>query len=250
MSRFFTLAPESGASVSISFQEFVELAKGVSIIDVVDTEGVLEFELSESLKLRLQPRGRLHVTIASVERSRGGFPVRVQLLGKGEEPSAALVEQRLHRLRQEYAINFLIDAGREGELSVGLSENPNTDLEELLAPGDRLYIQAATLGSLWITVLAKSVAARKTLRNMASLVYSEGREHLLRRIRAETELKELEVLAKDDAIRAQRVQTYLAILEKVEKLKNEATKEEARKVAQEQLKLLQSPSNLLPPPPD
>jgi hypothetical protein len=224
MSRFYAVDPRSDATETIEFAELAEIAKGTSVIGVNNADGILEFKLSEDLIVRFQPRDRLHVTVQSTTDPRGAAPVRFQLLAQGEEPSAAVVEERLRRLRQAYAISFLVTVRREADIANKLTDDPHADLEDLLAPEDRLYVQSASSGTFWVTVLAKTRAAQKALRDIASLAFPEGREHLLRRVRADTELKELDVTAKKISL----AKSYVELLAQVEKIKDPKRRDAAR----------------------
>jgi len=243
MSRFYAVDPRSDASETIEFAELAEIAEGTSVIALNNEDGILEFKLSEDLIVRFQPRDRLHVTVQSATDPRGAVPMRFQLLSHGEEPSAAVVEERLRRLRQAYAISFLISVRREADIANQLNNDPHADLEDLLAPEDRLYIQSASSGSFWVTVLAKTNAAQKVLRNIASLAFPEGREHLLRRVRADTELKELDVTAKKISV----AKSYVDLLAQIEKIKDPKRREAARNSVDSSLSVI---STKLPSPDD
>jgi hypothetical protein len=255
MSTYFLIDPDSDTPIHIAFPEFADLAKGASIISLSESDGFLEFGLSEALKLRFQPRGRLHVTIHSANDGAGVVPLRLQLLEDGEEPSAALVEARLRRLRQTYAIVFLIEAGRENELSTLLLESPDTDLEELLSPENRLYIQSAAPGSLWITFFTKTAPAQRVLRSLPLLAFKEGREHLLRRVRAKTSIQELEVAEKETSVAIKNIEAvkkkldaYLDLLNRIEKIKDPRSKDEAKRLFDEALDHTTKPMLKLPSP--
>jgi hypothetical protein len=247
MSTFYLIDPEADAPINISFAEIVDLAKGASIVNVSESDGLLEIGLSEALTLRFQPRGRLHVTIMSTKDSRGIVPIRFQLIEGGEEPSAAIVEGRLHRLRQIYAISFLVDAGREDELAEAIQESPGRDLEYLLAPEDRLYVQAASPGSFLVTLFGKSSAAQSVLRNLPLLTFPEGRQNLLRRMRAETAVQELEVAKKEASVALKEAEAakkkvallskYLDLYDRIEKIKDSDRKEAAKRLMSETLDL-------------
>jgi hypothetical protein len=195
MSRIFVANPAANRAYETDFRTLISIVKGTSIVSLADSDQFIEFGLSENLMIRIEggEGGTLRATVISTLNSDQVSPVRLQLIAEGEEPSAALVERRLHSLRQLYAIILLLNTGRDGELGAALKTQQEVDLEQMLLREDeRLYLEAAGPGTWWVTVLTKIKAAPQTALNTLSLVYGEGREMLLRRVRAATKLKEEE----------------------------------------------------------
>lgn len=205
MTSFFLGHYTDGSFVQeqIGFQELVSLIKGTSIVSLADWNEYIEFGLSENLMLRITKDGGVfsdvQTTVLSTLNSEDGSPVRAQLINDGEEPSVQLLEERLYNLRQVYAIILLLETGRSEELAELLLKNPGADVEqELLNIDERLHIQAAGPGSLWVvlqTAYKKISSAPQFALNMLSLVYGEGRQLLLRRARASTIKQEEEARA-------------------------------------------------------
>jgi hypothetical protein len=224
MSNIFISYPRSGISREIDFATLISIIKGSSIVSLADSDQYIEFGLSENLLVRIEGiQGKLlSVSVVSTLNDDQIPPARIQIVAEGEEPTAGLVERRLHSLRQVYAIAFLLDAGREQELATVLRENQNFDLEELLRPDERLYLQAAGPGSWWLTVLTKAKGAGQRALNTLSFVYSEGRELLLRRVRTQTEFIELKTEEMRIKVEKQRGEAFIDLVNKAEKIKDPA----------------------------
>ena len=148
-------------------------------------------------------------------------PVRLSILGNKELPTAQLVESRLHSLRQIYAISFLIDAGRK----IDISNATTDDLEDLIDPADRLFIVSAGQGSFWLEVTAKTAAGIKSLKNIVPLLLDEGRQAVLERAKANTELAKLEVKKKHLEIDTQKANAVIDIYNRVDEMKDPIVKE-------------------------
>jgi hypothetical protein len=245
MSRIFVANPFAGTGYETDFADFVSIVKGTSIVSLADSDGFIEFGLSESLMIRIESdeRGTLRVTVISTLNPDEVSPARIQLVAEDEEPSAALVENRLHNLRQFYAITLLLNRERGEELAAALRRNPDVDLEQLLLRDDeRLYLQAAGRGTWWVTAVTKIGKAPQAALNTLSLVYGEGREMLLERVRAgtdmkkaevdlkraETDLKEAEAEAKRIANDVARRKALIGSFADIEKIKNQADRERVR----------------------
>jgi len=143
----------------------------------------------------------------------------VNLLTTGEAPTAELVESRIRALRQIYAMNFLFDAGREGDLVKAFAGVQPADLKDLLNEDDKLLIKSASTGSLWLTLAAKSSAAWNSLKGIAPLFFDEGRQAVVERVRANTELTKIEVDKKRFELGMQKADCMIALYNKIEKTK-------------------------------
>lgn len=221
---------------------------------MADADRFIEFGLSEILMLRIESgeRGRLQVTIMSTHNLDDTPPARLRIVDESEEPSAALVEHRLHRLRQVYAIIYLLNAGREGELAAALRENPSVDIEQqLLKDEERLYLQAAGPGSWWVTVITtlKGATSRTTL-NTLSLLYGEGRTMLLERVRAGTDSLKQDVRAKAIANDKAHALAAIEIAHKLEKIKDLDVRQQVQRALYSNAAGINQKSTSLLPPPD
>ena len=98
-------------------------------------------------------------------------------------------------------------------------------LENLIEPADRLFIVSASQGSFLLTVAAKTAAAFKILRNIVPLFYDEGRQAVLRRVSANTELIELDVEDKHFDVQMKKANGLIDLYNKVEKIKDPIIKE-------------------------
>jgi len=126
MSRVFIVNPPAGTASEADFPTLVSVVKGTSIVSLADSDQFIEFGLSENLMMRIESSegGALNVSLSSTLNADEVRPVRLQLVNDDEEPGAALVERRLHSLRQVYAITLLLDAGRQEELAAALLSRP------------------------------------------------------------------------------------------------------------------------------
>ena len=135
----------------------------------------------------------------------------------------------MHSLRQVYAIMVLLMTERGEELAAALRADPNVDLEQVLLRDDeRLFLQAAGPGTWWVTALTKIGKAPQKALNTLSLVYGEGRDMLLERVRAATDLKKEEVEAKENRERCSTEKALIESLAGLEKIKNQEDRELAR----------------------
>lgn len=186
--------------------------------------------MSENLLIRIdgEAPSTLRLGVFSTLNPDDIAPVRIQLVGEKEEPSALIVEHRLHNLRQIYAITYLLNEGRYEELANTLHENPNIDVELLLKEDERLFVQAAGPGTWWITVLSKVKGAGQLSLNTLSLFYGEGRQLLLERVRTGTAMKHEELVAKRIENTHAAAKAALDIASKLDKIKDEKLRDEVR----------------------
>lgn len=155
MSRFYIADPRTNVANEIDFPIAITLLKGTSIISLADAENFFELGLSR-VSLRIESSGNLNASVISTLNPDEMAPVRLQLVGADEEPTAALVEERLRSLRQVYAIIYLLNDGREEALAEAIRQNPNIDVERSLLKDDqKLRLQAAGPGSWYVTAFSK-----------------------------------------------------------------------------------------------
>lgn len=208
--------------VGLDFGALVTIIKGSSITSLALSETYIEFGLSDAFNLRIDIGSA--ITIIPTTNEGDVPPVRLSIIADDETPTAELVESRIHALRQIYAINFLIDVGREDDLvKAFLIESP-FDLEDLIAEDDKLLIKSASTGSFWLTLAAKSAAAWRSLTGIAPLFFEEGRQAILERVRASTELTKLDVKKKAFDIEYQKANAIVDLYNKIEKIKDNDVK--------------------------
>jgi hypothetical protein len=252
MSRYFIADPRSGKSNEIAFSDAVTLLKGTSILSLADAEGFLELGLSENLLLRIEGResGTLNAAIISTLNPDEIAATRLQLIADGEEPSAALVEHRLHNLRQVYAVAYLLNDGRGEELANAVRNNPGIDVEQsLLKEYERLYLQAAAPGSWFVTAITKVRGAGQAALYGMGALYGEGRGLLLERLRTANKIQAEELKKRQIENAKAAADAAIDIANKLNRIKDPESREAVRV-------LLLSHSNeinprisgLLPPP--
>jgi hypothetical protein len=240
------LDPISTRRFALDFSDLVTIIKGSSIKSAAISDEFFELSLTDAFNLRIETHPTILLTSTL---NRGELPpVRLQILANGEAPSALTVERRIRALRQLYAVNFLIDAGRSKEAARVLDANPNADLEELLRERDRLFVTAASEGTFWLTVLTKTRSAFRSLANIVPLFYEEGRQALLERMRANTELAKLTVKEKEDKLSFDRANKLVELVQKVEKIKDPHVKERVQDVLSASLSRLGRQIPALPKP--
>jgi hypothetical protein len=194
MPNIFYIDPFDNRQIELDLADLVTLIKGSSITSMAHSDTFFELGLSDAFNLRVQADNReADILLFSTLNKDELPPVRLRLMAEEEIPTAATLEKRLHALRQLYAVAFLIESGRTDEVAQAIEQNSETDLEALLNEEDRLSVRAASVGSFWITLVIKTKAAFSTLSLIGPLFYDEGRQALLSRVRATTELKWLEV---------------------------------------------------------
>jgi len=220
------LDPINNRQLGISFSELVTLIKGSSIKSLALADDSFELGISDAFNLRIQ--GQFQIFLISTLNKGESPPVRLQIISDSETPTAEAVEQRIHSLRQLYATAFLINAGRAQEVGEMLTRNPHADLEQALTAQNRLFISAASEGTFWLTVLTKTKAAFKSLLYIAPLFYQEGRQALLENIRATTDLKKLDVKAKEMDLTFQSANRLVDLVQKIEKIKDTQTRQKVR----------------------
>lgn len=193
---------EQGSEVEVDFIDLFSLIKGMSIKSAADWgEGRFEIGLSGGLLLRIfQTPDGLSLNVVSTINKDEISPLILVLPSETERPSAGDLEKRLHGLRQLYAIVYLLDRNdtRLGLFEKYAEENIYFDIESAcLGPDERLYIESFAPGSWITTIWTKTKEAKSALTLLAGTVYREGRENMLRRIKAETRIKEVEAESKE-----------------------------------------------------
>jgi hypothetical protein len=222
------LDPISNRSFPLNFSDLLTIIKGSSIKSAALSDDFFELVLTDAFNLRIETQPTILLT--STLNKNEFPPVRLQIIADGETPSAFTVERRIRSLRQLYATNFLVNAGRSKEVARVLDANRNADLEELLEEQDRLFVAAASEGTFWLTVLTKTRSAFRSLANIVPLFYEEGREALLERMRANTELAKLTVKEKEDKLYFDRANKSVDLVQKIEKIKDPHVKERVQDV--------------------
>jgi hypothetical protein len=208
----------------LDFGEFASLVKGASITNLTATDKFVDFWLSDGFLLRIDAQNDIMLS----QNLKFRLPIRLNLIDNNETPTAQLVESRLHALRQIYAIDFLVDAGREIEMAQYVIADSSFDLETLIDHENKLFIVSASEGSFWLTVVAKTEEAFKSLRNIVPLFYDEGRQAVLRRVSANTELIELDVESKHVDVEMKKANGLIDLYNKIEKIKDPLVREQLK----------------------
>lgn len=238
MPRIMFIDPVNDQQIELDLGALVTLIKGSSITSMAHAEDFFELGLSDAFNLRIHAsNGEADILLFSTLNEGEYPPVRLGIMADDGIPTAEALEKRIHSLRQLYATAFLIDAGRADDVAEALAQNPETDLEaSLLKEEDRLFIRAASTGSFWITAITKTKTAFSTLSLIGPLFYDQGRQAVLSKVRATTELKWLEVRQKSYDIKLQAADRLIEMIQKIEKIKNPELREQMHGLLMDKIK--------------
>lgn len=223
VTTFIGWDPKEDTRTELEFAEFIDIIKGATVRSCATSDDFVELGLAEQINVRFQvgPSGSLTVYLVSTLNEGEIPPIRLRIVDDDEPVTAGLVETRIRELRQSYAITYMVRSGRSGELKSEIIRNPKVDIEARFLPEEeRLYIAAAAPGSFWLTVLTRSKKAYEAVKFSLALPYKEGRNALLRRVEAETELRELAADEKRLEIGLKRVKGAITTLNDIEKIKD------------------------------
>ena len=245
--RILYLNPVNDSQFEIDFSVLITLIKGSSITSAALADDFFEIGLSDAFNLRVD-RSAIYLmsTLNKGERP----PIRLRIMGEGEAHTAGEIERRIHSLRQVYATAFLVNTGRSAKVARILEENPQADLEELLSNKDRLFVTAASEGTFWLTVITRTKAAFRSLTAIVPLFYDEGRQALLDRVRAATELQRLGVEEKRMQLTFEQANKLIDLVQKIDKIKDPAIRERVRDSLSSNIGALGNASVSLPKPGD
>jgi hypothetical protein len=224
----FVVEATAGAALDQpAFATLQTIIGGTAILDVEVADFGLRLRLSEGIIVTMatDSDGKLAVKCTALPQDEV-CTTRMQLFGASEAPTAKMLESALMHLREFYASVFMVMA-QEGTrdqmrrfVTLARAIEEPRDLETLLSPHERLYVTAATPGSFLITLLTKSPVAYRIIRIIAPLFYEEGRDYIIRKMRAETILKELDVEEKAASIERKRAETLLRIGRQLDQIKD------------------------------
>lgn len=232
--------------VELEFAELSAFIKGSSITSLAVGDDFIEFGLSDAYNIRIS---RDVVTLVSTTNNEESEPLRLKIISGDETPTAALVEQRLHAIRQIYAMSFLIDGGREDAITKAFSLRGPVDLETILEEEDKLLVKSASTGSFWLTVAAKSVAAWNTLKNIGPVFFDEGRQAIIGRARAKTESQQIDVDRKRFDTALHKANSLIDLYRKIDKVKDTQLRDRLLSSLDENIRnTVNIPPTLLAPP--
>ena len=250
--RFVVIDPRRSTQVELDFAGFVEVVKGATIRSAAAGDDFIKLGLAEQINLRfhVSESGSPTITMMSTLNETDIPPIRLQIIEADEVASAALVETRIRALRQSYAMAYLLQNDGAEALESALATDPNIDIELALIPeAERLFITAAAAGSFWLTIVTKSVKAYNVAKYALALPYKEGREALLRRVEADTRLRELAVEEKHVDLGLKRVKGLVDTLNSIDKIKDESSRKVLRGAFLDNLEQLSVPEILALPRP-
>lgn len=227
MPKFLILDPRAQIQVDIDFATFINIVKGMTITSAASSDDMryAELGLSENFNLRVESAndGDIIMALLSTLNVDDIPPLKIQIVPDDDkEATAEVIERRIWLIRQTYAIALLVNTGRAEQIGGLLERDKDADIEKLLLRDDeRLYIRSAGPGSFWLTIFTKSKVGYKTAANLFAVLYDEGRELLLRRVRANTVLKELEVEERRFDIDKKKVAGIIEMIGKIDKIDDE-----------------------------
>ena len=218
MAEFTVGAFELGPEIEIDFADFISIVMGLSIKSAADWgEDRIELGLSGDLMMRIfWTEAGLRVNLLSTTNRDEVPPLILNFMADGRRPNIATLERRLHGLRQLHAIIFALQEGRQDGLAKLLQSETDLDIEgTLLSAKERLHVESIGPGS-WIVVLAAKLrSSYKAVLSFVSVVYPTGRDALLRRLEAETKLKELNVEREQVELAARKTDVVLSLAERM-----------------------------------
>ncbi len=229
MPRFFLNVPRPSTSglTALDLSAFKSCSKGLTIRGAYlpinfNTENFIELETDGVFNIRVAvEEGELVISLMHVDRKDAFPPVGIELISIKERVTAELLQFRTHYLRQLYAIALLIADDREDEVGEALNRDLNSDLELYLVRNeDKLLIRNAKEGSLMLTIVSVSKRGYQAILYVAAMCFEEGRGLLLRRVDAGTQLVELEVRAKRNAIVTNSTIGIIDLANKIERIKD------------------------------
>ncbi len=183
MPRITIGAGELGETLQSDFADFVEMARGRSIVSGADWgKSRFELGLSGDLMIRVFSVGdSFEVNLISTTNEGEIPPVAVSLGDLPQRVPIHIIEDKLNGLRTLHAILYVMQNDRSDDLASFLTREPEGDIERaLIADEDRLYIESISYGSWLLTVWAKTKSAYRSLSSVAELVFVSGREAYLR----------------------------------------------------------------------
>lgn len=219
--RIFYRSRFGGQPQQISAEVLKTLVQNLSILNVgqsTNTESLI-LQLSNGMALLLTNYRKIELLDYGLPMEL--YPVRLLDEQNDQFPSAIEVQARIHAVRQVYALTLLLQTERISRILDFIG----TDLEAALEGEERLQFSSMSVGSLWAALSSvKGVGLRAAL-TVAGMFYSEGRNSLLRNLRAKTESTELDVRLKEMELEFGRVEKTIDILQRIDKIKDPAAKQ-------------------------
>jgi hypothetical protein len=226
MAEYIFGTPEISYTRTASFEEFMGVVKGSSIVSMADwSNDRIELGLSGSRQLRVSHSdGRLQVNVFSTANPEDPIAIPLSLGEMPQRVQARLVEKKLRGLRMAYAILFLIEVERFASLEHFIAIHPYGDIEtRLLAPEERLQIESISYGSWIVNVWVRSKAGVRALGNVVTLAFGRSREAWLRTLEnkarltgAEADLKEVEAARAGFELSRERIEYALSAIKRFE----------------------------------
>jgi hypothetical protein len=182
----------------------------------------------------------LHVNYVSTTNEGDIPPLMLQLSDTDKRQTARVLELRLRALRTLYGIVHLANTDRLLAFVTELHSNGQAEIDNFLLVDEQLYVECLAPGSWYVTVWSKLRVSYRSLLQTVAIVYSRGRDALLRKLEAEARSKELDNEAKEFSLFANKVDYALALQDKV---KDEDLKVTLRLKVETELKNLLVSSN-------
>ncbi len=193
MNEYSIGAYELKKAVASSFDEFISIVKGHSIVSAADwSADRFELGLSGGMMIRFfRMRNNITINLISTRNKDEIPPVVVALGDMPQQVPIGVIERKLNGLRTLYAIFYLAQSGRAEELESYLIRHPHGDIEQaLLQENERLQIESISYGSWLLTIWATSRETYNSLRSVVGFVFERGREAYLRKLEAQARLSE------------------------------------------------------------
>ena len=237
----------TGESVELDVSAFVELVIGTSIKTLAHADNFVEFGLSDALNMMVQDDG---VILLRPTTNEGEMPpIRFDLGSEGERFELSQVESIIHNFRQLYAISYVVGQ-EDSALYNDVLLNGDSDLELLIPPEDRLFVEAISAGSLWTTVTSKTDAAYRSVKRLAPVFFSETRSELIERIRLSTEDQRLSVEERRSRIEFANMNETVDLYQKIAQIPDEAVRNRMEEMVRDRISAIEEEATKsLPGPP-
>jgi hypothetical protein len=151
------------------------------------------------------------------------------LASSEEELTAAQVERRLFALRQLYALYVMTAEEMAPELTLVARNGQGFDYEQQLLPRE-LQVRIVSIGPGSLIGVASALAnrGRAYVRDFFGAFFPEGLRALLDTVRANADLRQIEVEQKDFELNLHRVNSMIELTKRIEKMPEGRTKERLR----------------------
>ncbi len=222
-----------------SFPQFVELAKGRSIVSLADGDDFLELGLSGNVMVHISKGGifsreAIEISCFSTRNPEEPQAFAFSLGAMPQGMPARQLEMKLRGLRTAFAL-FLLANRNDKELLKYIRAHPFADIDGLLGD-ESLEIESVSYGSWVAVVRSKAKQALDAIVGVAIIFVPRARDAFIKKLEADAELKSIEAKRGAVALKRDEFELSKARAEHVVDLVNRAGDSETREVLQKRLR--------------